>query len=128
MDRPARDTLFFDGACGLCTRSTRLLRALDWLARLDFIDMTTLPDADLPVPRDAAMKGIPMRTRTGTTLVGYPAMRRALLQTPLGLLPALLMHLPGISHAGRAIYRHIADNRARNAVCSPQSPSQRQSG
>lgn len=63
------------------------------------------------------MRGLPMRSRNGKVLVGYPAVRRALLQTPLGFLPALAMYLPGIDHAGRRVYRHIADNRSRD-VCS----------
>lgn len=119
---PARDTLYYDGACGLCRRSARALRRLDWLGRLRFEDMTAVPPESLPVSFDDAMRGIPMRTGDGRTLVGYPAVRRALLQTPLGCLPALLMYLPGISHAGRAVYARIAANRAR-AACSIHSPT-----
>ena len=129
MPQPAHDTLYYDGACGLCTRSTRLLRALDWLGRLRFIDMNRLPDDQLPVPREEAMRGIPMHTRTGRALVGYAAMRRALLQTPLGALPALVMYLPGVSHVGRRVYRHVAENRSRNLACripgsAPADPDQ----
>lgn len=120
-DAPARDTLYYDGACGMCRRSTRFLRAIDWLGRLAFQDMTGVPDAELPVDRDEAMRGIPMLTRTGRALVGYPAMRRALLQTPLGVLPALVMYLPGVSHVGRRVYRRVAENRARALVCEARS-------
>lgn len=109
----SKDTLYFDGHCGLCQRSARVLRALDWLDRLAFEDMTRIPERDLPVPIDAAMRGIPMRTRDGRALVGFPALRRALLQTPLGCVPALLLCIPGLSHAGRAVYDRIALNRAR---------------
>lgn len=59
-----------------------------------------------------------MRTRRGKTLVGFAAIRRALLQTPVGVLPALLMHLPGISHMGQRIYNHIAANRRRSLACA----------
>ena len=118
MGEPSRDTLYFDGACGLCVRSTRVLRALDWLGRLEFRDQNTIPDGALPVARDAAMQGIPMRTRDGRTLVGYPATRRALLQTPLGCLSALVMYLPGVSHIGRSVYGRVAANRGRNATCT----------
>lgn len=111
----ARDTLYYDGACGMCRRSTRALRRLDWLGRLAFEDMTRTPPADLPVSPDDAMRGLPMRTRTGGVLIGYPSMRRALLQTPLGFLPALLMYVPGISHAGEGVYRRVAASRARDA-------------
>ena len=36
------DTCYFDGQCGLCRRTTRLLRRLDWLGNLRFRDMTRL--------------------------------------------------------------------------------------
>lgn len=109
------DTLYYDGQCGLCRRSTGILRALDWLGRLRFEDMTEVPADELPVPMDAAMRGIPMRTRDGRSLIGYPALRRGLLQTPLGFLPALLMYVPGISHLGRAVYGWVARRRGRDA-------------
>jgi len=111
-----RDTLYYDGACGLCQRSVRILRRLDWLDRLRFQDMTQISDADLPVPRERALEGIPMRTRDGRALVGFPAMRRALLQTPLGALPALLLYIPGVSHIGAIVYARIARSRSREAL------------
>ncbi len=115
---PARDTLFFDGACGMCTRSTRILRTLDWLGRLEFRDFTQLPDEDLPVKREVAMQGLPMLTRRGRVLVGFPSMRRALAQTPAGCLPALLLYVPGLSHIGSAVYRRVALNRGRSTACA----------
>lgn len=126
---PRHDTLYYDGACGMCRRSTRALRRLDWLGRLAFEDMTRTPPGELPVSPDAAMRGLPMRTRAGAALVGYPAMRRALLQTPLGFLPALLMYLPGISHAGEWVYGRVAAGRARDAcTIHPGSDSGGESG
>lgn len=126
MGARARDTLYFDGACGLCVRSTRVLRALDWFGRLEFQDQNALSDEALPVARDAALRGIPMRTRDGRTLVGYPAMRRALLQTVLGCVPALVMYVPGVSHVGQRVYARVAASRARGVSCgvgTPRPPS-----
>ena len=111
----AHDTLYYDGGCGMCRRSIRILRALDWLGRLRFEDSTRLRDEELPVSRDSAMTGIPMRTRDGGALVGFRAVRRALVQTPLGFLPALVLRIPGVSHAGRAAYNRIAAARHRDA-------------
>ncbi|HEX2836880.1 MAG TPA: DUF393 domain-containing protein [Phycisphaerales bacterium] len=113
--KPIRDTCYYDGMCGLCQRSRRILTTLDWLHRLDFRDMTKVPPAELPVPMIEAMQGMPMRTRQGRVLVGYPAVRRALLQTPLGFLPTLLLYVPGISYLGGRAYRVIAANRGRQA-------------
>ncbi|MBX3376166.1 MAG: DUF393 domain-containing protein [Phycisphaeraceae bacterium] len=113
-----RDTCYFDGHCGFCRRSTRLLQRLDWFHRLAFEDLTTSPS--LPVPLESALEGMPMRTRHGSTLIGFPAVRRALRQTPLGFLPALLLYLPLLSHLAAAAYRHIARNRSRS--CSVTHP------
>ena len=118
----SRDTLYFDGQCNLCRRSIRIIRALDWLNRLQFKDSTITEENELPVPRDESLVGIPMRTRDGDALLGFPAVRRALLQTPLGCMPALLLYIPGFSHIGRRVYNRIAARRARNAVCSMEPP------
>lgn len=113
-----RDTLYYDGACGMCRRSVRILRSLDWFGRLAFVDSTTVHEAGLPVARERALEGIPMRTAGGAVLVGFSAVRRALRQTPLGLLPALVMYLPGVSHAGERVYRAVARRRARSLTCA----------
>ncbi|MCB9846028.1 MAG: DUF393 domain-containing protein [Phycisphaeraceae bacterium] len=109
----ARDTCYFDGQCGMCRRSTRMLRRLDWLGRLAFEDMTRTPELNFP---EGGFAGMPMRTRDGRLLIGFPAVRRALGQTPMGVLPALALYLPGVSHAGRWVYGWIARNRRRD-VC-----------
>lgn len=116
MAHRAKDILYYDGACGMCRATMMRLRRIDWLHRLDFVDSTSLTDAELPVSREATLTGIPMRTRAGRVLMGHDAVRRALRQTPLGFLPALLMHIPGVSHAGRAVYAHIARKRQRDGV------------
>ena len=113
----ARDTLYYDGRCGLCTRSVRTLRALDWLGHLEYADMHEAGEGELPVSIEEAGRGLPMRTSEGRVLVGYPAMRRALRRTPVGFLPALVMYVPGISHVGRRVYAWIAAHR-RTEACA----------
>ncbi len=116
-----RDTCYFDGHCGLCRRSTRILQSLDWFGRLAFVDMSQVSAETLPVDPGTAMRGMPMKTIDNRVLVGFPAVRRALVQTPLGALVAWVFYLPGISHLGERIYRHIAANRRRDVVCSVTS-------
>lgn len=105
---------YFDGRCGFCRRSARNLHRLDWLGRLEFVDLASIPPADLPVPIEAAMKGMPLRTRGGRILLGFPAIRHALLQTPVGFLPALLMWIPGLSHIAEWVYEWVATHRKRD--------------
>ncbi len=112
-----RDTCYYDARCGTCRRSTRVLRRLDWLGRLEFTDLNTAGDG-LPVTLDDAMRGMPMRTRDGRVLLGFPAIRRALLQTPPGAPIAALLYLPGVSHAARPVYRWVAANRPRDACAA----------
>lgn len=112
----ARDTCYYDGRCGMCRRTVRWLRALDWLGRLGYADMTV--SRDLPVAMDVAMRGMPMRTRDGRVLVGFPAVRRALLQTPLGALGAWILYLPGVSAVAERVYQRIATGRRRDAGAS----------
>jgi predicted DCC family thiol-disulfide oxidoreductase YuxK len=111
-----RDTCYYDGQCGLCRWTVDWLRRLDWLGRLEFEDMTRTED--LPVRLEDAMRGLPMQTRDGRVLIGYPAIRRALVQTPLGILVAWAMYLPGIDQIGRWVYRRIADHRGRDVACA----------
>ena len=113
----ARDTLYYDGKCGMCRRSVRMLRRLDWFGRLAYQDSTVLPEQELPVSRESSLVGMPMRTKEGGVLVGFPAVRRALRRTPIGCLPALLLYVPLVSHLGRAVYGVIAARRARDGVC-----------
>ncbi len=112
-----RDVIFYDGACGMCRGSSRWFKRLDWLGRIERRDLTRVAEGELPADLGAVPDGMPMRTRSGDLLVGFPAVRRALLQTPLGFLPALAMYLPGVSHAGRRVYARIARSRKRDS-CS----------
>lgn len=113
------DTCYFDGACGLCLRSRAILARLDWLGHLEWVDLTRARPEDLPVAPETARAGMTMRTAGGPVLIGYPAVRRALRRTPIGFLPALAMHLPGVSWLGRLVYRRIAGSRRRDACRAP---------
>jgi len=110
--------MYFDGACGFCRRSVRVIGALDWLGRLEARDMTRMPGEELPVSLEQAMAGMPMRTRDGRALCGFEAVRTALLRTPVGFLPAAAMHLPGLSHAAAAVYDAIARRRTRDGCAT----------
>lgn len=121
---PAKPALFFDGHCHICTRSARVFRAIDWLDNIDIKDAATTPPEELPAVPPGTPDGIPLRTPDGRTLVGLPALRHALLRTPLGFLPALALHLPLVSHTATLAYNAFAKRRPRNActVTDPQPP------
>ena len=110
------DVCYYDGRCGLCRGTTRWLRRLDWLDRLEIRDMNAVSAEELPVPIERAAEGMPMRTSDGRALIGFPAVRRALRATPIGSLPAALLYLPGVSHVARYMYGYVAIRRRRD-VC-----------
>ena len=110
-----RDAVFFDGACGLCRRSSRILRWLNWRQRLRIVDMSTVSPEQLPVDTAVAMQGMPLQTHDGRILIGFPAMRRALTRTPLGAPVGWCLWIPGISFLGRKVYAWVAQNRRRDA-------------
>jgi len=103
----------------MCVRSTRILRRLDWFGRLSFQDLTALPAAELPVEPARALLGMPMRTADGRVLVGFEAIRRAMLRTPVGALPAVVLYLPLVSSGGRFFYERVAGGRSRNSCPAP---------
>ncbi len=98
----------------MCRRTVGWLRRLDWLGRLEFVDLAKAED--LPVTLEIAMTGMPMRTRDGRSLVGFRAVRRALIQTPAGALVAWVMYVPGVSAVGERVYKRVATNRRRDGV------------
>ena len=84
-------TVWFDGACPLCTREIALMRKLDRAQRIDFIDASDLggdPTAACPIDRIALLARFHAR-EGGQMLSGaaaFAAMWRAIpLLRPLGL-------------------------------------------
>ncbi|MHC4976851.1 MAG: thiol-disulfide oxidoreductase DCC family protein [Planctomycetota bacterium] len=113
---PPPDTIYYDGKCGYCRASSRRIKRLDWLGSIERVDFTELDEADLPAPMEECLRAMVMRTHDGRVLAGMPAVRRALRRTPVGLLPALVLHVPGVSHAAGWAYGIIARSRKRD-VC-----------
>jgi predicted DCC family thiol-disulfide oxidoreductase YuxK len=81
-------TVWFDGACPLCTREIALMRRLDRAQRIEFIDVAA-PDASCPL--DPALLLARFHARENGVLLdgaaAFAAMWRAIpLLRPLGLL------------------------------------------
>ena len=82
-------TVWFDGACPLCTREIALMRRLDRAGRIDFVDVAQ-PGASCPIDPALLLARFHAREQ-GVLLSGaaaFAAMWRAIpLLRPLGLLP-----------------------------------------
>jgi predicted DCC family thiol-disulfide oxidoreductase YuxK len=113
--------LAFDGACGLCQRTIAILRSLDILHRVEFLDAVhqwphiekQFPDLD----RDRCLAEMHVRTPRGQLRTGFYAYRALAWALPLGWLALPFLYLPGVAWAGSNIYRVVASRR-HGGVCA----------
>lgn len=110
---PERLTLIFDGSCDFCTRSVRLVRALDREGRIAIepFQKPGLPESHgLTVAQceqsiwAITPDGFPYAAAAAANLVAATALRLAL--------PLWLYSIPGISAIQEAAYHFIAINRS----------------
>lgn len=107
-------TALYDGHCVICNTTRRLVRALDWFRRVEFLDLH-LPEAKSRYPQidhDKAMGEIHVIERDGQIFAGFYGTRRMLRALPLGLPIWAILRLPIIGDwLGVRIYRFIAKHR-----------------
>ena len=117
----SRLPVLFDGGCPMCRRTVRIIRALDWNDRLQFVDATNaearaffapaLTEAEIMIE----MYVIDERGRLHGGFEGYLQIARVVpLMWPLGLVG----RLPGFRQLGHAAYKVIAANRVRRGRCT----------
>ncbi len=102
----------FDGHCFICRSSRSIIQSLDWMNRVEFLDLhdpETL--AHCPELDDARLMGEIHVLAGGGRHVGYDGIRRLLKEVPLGMPIWLLLGLPGMDRIGRRVYRFIARRR-----------------
>lgn len=113
--------VLFDGDCAFCQKSVALLRKLDWLGRLAYVDVR---DASQPVLQAPHVATAPLTdemhvlTADGRDLYrGFAALRWLAWRLPLLWPVAPLMYIPGIPALGQRLYLWIARNRFRLVPC-----------
>lgn len=109
-------TAIYDGYCVICQQSRKIVQALDWLNRVEFLNIhdwnavsTRYPSLDF----EQAMGQMHVVTGDGQLVGGFAGVRRLLRDLPLGFPVWLLLHIPGMAWVGDRIYRLIANNRYR---------------
>ncbi|MDA4107727.1 thiol-disulfide oxidoreductase DCC family protein [Mycolicibacterium holsaticum] len=116
--------LFFDGRCGMCTRSRNLLLKFDRTG-----DLRTEPlQADdaarrLGIPESQRLDAARWLDASGAVYTGAEAVNAALscaLGTPL---PLRVYRLPGVRALQEAVYRWVADHRYRFPGTTPYCES-----
>jgi predicted DCC family thiol-disulfide oxidoreductase YuxK len=107
-------TAIFDGNCVLCQQTRRIVLALDWLNRVEFIDVQQWDKVYARYPQvdyNEAMGAMHVMTQDGQMLAGFLGVRRLLRELPLGYPIWLALHLPGMGWLGNHVYRFIAKHR-----------------
>ncbi|MEI6398396.1 MAG: DUF393 domain-containing protein [Pseudomonadota bacterium] len=110
---PPGGNVIYDGDCGICTHTVRLLRIFDWAQRLTFFsnsDPTTFdkfPDVSLERSREEILVQDP---RTGW-YGGFEACEWIACRIPLLWILVPFTLLPGVDILGAKIYKMLARNR-----------------
>ena len=113
--------VLFDGHCAFCRKSVELLRKLDWLKKLDYVDVR---DEAQPCLREPLVSAAPLLeqmhvlTRDSQRLHGgYRAIRWLAWRLPALWLVAPLLYLPGMTWLGQKLYLWVARNRFKIVPC-----------
>jgi predicted DCC family thiol-disulfide oxidoreductase YuxK len=114
--RAGRVQVLYDGHCGLCQRSVRILQGLDVLGQLEWIDFRSRR-VDVDTSR---LEHEMAATTRGQEYFGYFAYRAMAWRVPAfwPMLPVL--YFPGVPQAGDAVYRHVA--KRRHGICRIDLP------
>lgn len=105
----------YDGRCVICNTSRRIIRALDWFKRIEFMDLhnrsavtARYPDFDF----ERGMGEMHVYDEQGRVFAGFYATRRMMRAVPLLWPVYLLVRLPVIGdRIGVQLYKFIAKNR-----------------
>jgi predicted DCC family thiol-disulfide oxidoreductase YuxK len=109
-------TVIYDGYCVLCQQSRKIVQTLDWLKRVEFLDLHNWDEVSNRYPAldyETAMGQMQVVEPNGTMHSGFDGVRRLLRELPLTFPIWLLLQIPGMKWVGDRVYRFIARNRYR---------------
>ena len=113
--------VLYDGDCAFCCRSIALVKKLDWLGKLDYVNVR---DETLPLLKEPPVAGAPLLEQMHVLPIdgrqlygGYRAVRWLAWRLPILWLAAPFLYLPGMTYLGQRIYLWIARNRFKIIPC-----------
>lgn len=107
---PARKAqVLWDGGCGFCARTLRVLERLDWFKRLEPVEIAR--SGDLPVDHARLEREMAVLDENGEVYYGADAFAELATRCPLLWPLAGLLRIPGAIYAARPIYAFVARHR-----------------
>jgi predicted DCC family thiol-disulfide oxidoreductase YuxK len=108
-------TAIYDENCVICNTTRRLVRSLDWLNRVEFVNLHQRQQVVSRFPQldyEQTMGQIHVVDNDGAVFAGFAGTRRMLRALPLLFPLYLILRLPIIgSWLGPKVYQFIADRR-----------------
>lgn len=116
--------LFFDGACGMCTRSVNLLYKLDRTGKLQTEPLQSPGVAErLGISPSELLESVRWLDSSGAVYSGAEAANAALSAAIGTRIPLGIYRIPGIGFIEETIYRWVAANRYRFPGTTPYCES-----
>jgi predicted DCC family thiol-disulfide oxidoreductase YuxK len=116
--------LFFDGACGMCTRARNFLLRLDRTGNLRTEPFQHAGSAErLGIPAERLAESVWWLDSSGAVFGGAQAVNAALSAAWGTRLPLFLYRVPGIGFAQEAVYQWVAAHRYRFPGTTPYCES-----
>lgn len=124
MTTGAAGTLFFDGACGMCTRSRDLLLKMDRTGNLQTETLQSPGTAQrLGIAPASLLESIRWLDSSGDVYSGAEAANAAVAAAIGTRIPLVIYRIPGVGFIEEAIYRWVAANRYRFPGTTPYCES-----
>jgi len=124
MNTEPTGTLFFDGACGMCTRSMNLLLRLNRTGRVQTETLQSPGTAErLGIAPTSLLDSVRWLDSSGNVYSGAEAANAALSAAIGSRVPLAIYRIPAIRSAQEAIYRWVAANRYRFPGTTPYCES-----
>jgi predicted DCC family thiol-disulfide oxidoreductase YuxK len=116
--------LFFDGACGMCTRSRNFLVRLDRTGNVRTEPLQGAGVAErLGIATSQLLDSVRWLDSSGAVYAGAEAVNAALSAALGTRLPLLIYRVPGVRQVQEAVYRWIANHRYRFPGTTPYCES-----
>jgi predicted DCC family thiol-disulfide oxidoreductase YuxK len=124
MNTEPAGTLFFDGACGMCTRSRDLLLKMDRTGKLHTEALQSPGAAQrLGIAPASLLESVRWLDSSGAVYSGAEAANAAFSAAVGSRIPLAIYRIPGVRSIEEAMYRWVAANRYRFPGTTPYCES-----